>query len=34
MNETSVIRRLLLPAGIAATLALAACGGGSSGNEP
>jgi erythritol transport system substrate-binding protein len=34
MNETSVIRRLLLPAGIVATLALAACGGGSSGNEP
>jgi len=33
MNETSVIRRLLLPAGIVATLALAACGG-SSGNEP
>jgi erythritol transport system substrate-binding protein len=34
MNETSVIRRLLLPAGIVATLALAACGGGSSGNQP
>jgi erythritol transport system substrate-binding protein len=34
MNGTSVIRRLLLPAGVVATLALAACGGGSSGNQP
>jgi erythritol transport system substrate-binding protein len=34
MKETSVIRRLLLPAGIVATLALAACGGGSSDNQP
>src|SRR5690242_12731532 len=34
MNQTSVLRRLLLPAGIVATLALAACGGGSSGNQP
>jgi erythritol transport system substrate-binding protein len=34
MNQTSVIRRLLLPAGVVATLALAACGGGSSGNQP
>jgi erythritol transport system substrate-binding protein len=34
MNKTSVLHRLLLPAGVVATLALAACGGGSSGNQP
>jgi erythritol transport system substrate-binding protein len=34
MNKTSVLHRFLLPAGVVATLALAACGGGSSGNQP
>ena len=34
MNETSLIRRLLLPAGVVAAFALAACGGGSSDNQP
>jgi erythritol transport system substrate-binding protein len=34
MDRSSVIRRLILPAGIAAAMALAACGGGSSGNQP
>jgi erythritol transport system substrate-binding protein len=34
MNHTSVIRRLLLPAGVVAAFALAACGGGSSSDQP
>jgi erythritol transport system substrate-binding protein len=34
MDRSSVIRRLLLPAGIATAMALTACGGGSSGNQP